>query len=280
MPAYPFMGSSGNNGLIRFRVLAFTGTRVWRSVDKIYQWTSNTPKISDVVNGVTFKAGMVPGSWVSILGTNLAGTTRAWTTDDFADGGKRLPTSLDGVRVNINGRAAYVYYVSPSQLNVLAPDDSTTGPVLVQVTNNAGQAQFTATISGFAPGLFPYDQGGRLYVIAFAADWSYLARPGLIPGLATRAARPGEIIILYGTGFGSASPKLAPDVIVAEPRTLANKVTVTIGGATAENVWSGQVGSGLYQIMVKVPGVPSGDQPIVAEVGGIRSPGDARITIQ
>jgi uncharacterized protein (TIGR03437 family) len=165
MPAASWMGSGSNNGLIRFRVNVFTGTRVWRSVDKIYQWTSTAPKIAAAVNRVTSQAGMVSGSWVSIYGTNLAGTSRGWVTADFV-GGNRLPTSLDGVRVNINGRAAFVSYVSPGQVNVLAPDDSAVGPVTVEVINSAGQAQATAQMAGFAPGLFPYDQGGGTYVIA------------------------------------------------------------------------------------------------------------------
>jgi hypothetical protein len=139
MPAASWMGSGGNNGLIRFRVNVFTGTRVWRSIDKIYQWTSTAPKITSSVNGVTFQAGMVPGSWVSIFGTNLSGKSREWVDGDFV-GGNRLPTSLEGVRVNINGRAAFVSYVSPGQLNVLAPDDSAVGPVTVEVINSAGQA--------------------------------------------------------------------------------------------------------------------------------------------
>jgi uncharacterized protein (TIGR03437 family) len=273
------MGSGGNNGLIRFRVNVFTGTRVWRSVDKIYQWTATAPKIGAAVNRITSQAGMVSGSWVSIYGTNLAGTSRGWVTADFV-GGNRLPTSLDGVRVNINGRAAFVSYVSPGQVNVLAPDDSTVGPVTVEVINSAGQAQATAQMAAFAPGLFPYDQGGGTYVIALTPDWNYLAKPGLIPGLVTRAAKPGETIVLYGSGFGPTTPKLAPDVMVAVARPLANALTVTIGGVPANIDWVGQVGSGLYQINLKVPAVPSGDQPIIVQVAGVRSPEAARITIQ
>jgi uncharacterized protein (TIGR03437 family) len=171
-------------------------------------------------------------------------------------------------------------YVSPGQVNVLAPDDSAVGPVTVEVINSAGQAQATAQMAAFAPGLFPYDQGGGTYVIALTPDWSYLAKPGLIPGLVTRAARPGETIVLYGSGFGPTTPKLAPDVMVAVARPLANALTVTIGGVPANIDWVGQVGSGLYQINLKVPAVPSGDQPIIVQVAGVRSPEAARITIQ
>ena len=47
---------------------------------------------------------MAPNSWVTIKGTNLAGTQRQWTGDDLSGG--KLPTSLDGVSVSINGKAA------------------------------------------------------------------------------------------------------------------------------------------------------------------------------
>jgi hypothetical protein len=67
------------------------------------------------------------GSWVSIYGTDLSVTTRSWQISDFS--GNALPLSLDGVSVTINGRPAAVSYISPGQVNVQAPDDSTTGPV-------------------------------------------------------------------------------------------------------------------------------------------------------
>jgi len=43
--------------------------------------------------------------------------------------GGKLPVQLDGVSVTIDGKAAYVYYVSPNQIDVIAPADSTTGTV-------------------------------------------------------------------------------------------------------------------------------------------------------
>ena len=279
MPAHPWFGSDRNNGMIRFRVFLYTGS-IWRMIDRVYQWVGTGPKISNVVNGVTFKEGLVSGSWVSILGSNLAGTTQMWATADFGGNGRLLPSSLGNVRVNINGRAAYVYWISPAQLNVLAPDDDSTGPMQVEVINNAGRAEWNATMVRFSPGFFPYDAAGRQYVIAFSADWNYLAKPGLLTGASTRGARPGETIILYGTGFGPANPKLPSATVVTDAKPLANNVNVTIGGMTAEAVWAGQVGSGLYQIMVKVPEAPDGDQPIVAEIGSVRSPDAAKITIQ
>src|SRR5882724_8463224 len=55
-----------------------------------------------------------PGEWASIYGQNLAGGTASWNGD--------FPNSFNGTRVTINGKAAYLCYVSPTQINFQAPD--------------------------------------------------------------------------------------------------------------------------------------------------------------
>src|SRR5882724_12413088 len=66
-------------------------------------------------------ASAAPGSFIEIYGTNLAGTSRGWATDDFTNG--NAPTSLDGVTVTVGGKPAYISYVSPGQVNVQVPAD-------------------------------------------------------------------------------------------------------------------------------------------------------------
>jgi hypothetical protein len=51
-----------------------------------------------------------PGSWVSIFGSNLAGTPTTWNGD--------FPTLLGGTSATINGKPAYLWYVSPNQINL------------------------------------------------------------------------------------------------------------------------------------------------------------------
>jgi uncharacterized protein (TIGR03437 family) len=59
------------------------------------------------------------------------------------------------VSVTIGGIPAYVEYISPTQINVLAPADSTTGSVNVVVTNNGqSSAPATAQLQTYAPALF------------------------------------------------------------------------------------------------------------------------------
>jgi uncharacterized protein (TIGR03437 family) len=50
---------------------------------------------------------------MSIMGEKLSATTRIWRGDDIVDG--RLPTQLDSVRVRVNEKDAFVYFVSPTQ---------------------------------------------------------------------------------------------------------------------------------------------------------------------
>src|SRR5207247_11210294 len=91
---------------------------------------------NSVANAASFAPGMVSGSWITIFGANLSGTTRAWATADFQNG--RLPLSLDGVSVKINNKDAPVYFISPTQINALAPADTAVGPLSVTVTTQRG----------------------------------------------------------------------------------------------------------------------------------------------
>jgi uncharacterized protein (TIGR03437 family) len=88
------------------------------------------------VNGATFQPGIEAGSWVTIFGSNLANTFpgQTWTGNDIVMG--RLPTSLNGVSVTIDGKLAFVECVSPVQINVHAPADGASGPAQVEVNNN------------------------------------------------------------------------------------------------------------------------------------------------
>jgi hypothetical protein len=58
------------------------------------------------------------GEWVSIYGANLANSTMAWNGD--------FPTFLGGTNVTVNGKSAYVSFVSAGQINVQAPTDTAT----------------------------------------------------------------------------------------------------------------------------------------------------------
>jgi uncharacterized protein (TIGR03437 family) len=234
------------------------------------------PTITAVENGASFQAGFASATWVSIVGTNLAQTTRTWQNSDFVNG--LLPTSLSGVFVTMNGVPAYVEYISPTQINVLAPDDATVGAVQVQVTTLQGTSNsFTTQKQQFAPGLFIFD---GIYAVAQHADYSPVAKPGLLAGLTTTAAAPGETVIVWATGFGPTNPLLPTSQLITAPAPPASSVTFTIGGVAAPVAYAGLVGPGLYQFNVTVPDVPNGDAVVVAQVGGVPSQTGVLISVQ
>jgi uncharacterized protein (TIGR03437 family) len=81
------------------------------------------------------------------------------------------------------------------------------------------------------------------------------------------AAKPGDVLQLYGTGFGPTTPDVAPGGVFLGSAPLWNPVTVSIGGVTAAANYAGLVGTGLYQFNVRVPAVPDGDQVVMAQSG-------------
>ena len=238
----------------------------------------NAPAITGVVNGASFQSGVTPGSWVTIAGANLATTSRTWTTAEVVNGA--LPKALDGVSVTINNKPAYVYYISPGQLDVQAPTDTVAGPVMVQVTNAMGTATATAQMLYAQPAFFLW--GGK-YPVATRTDYSYAAPAGLFPGLTTVPAKPGEVVILWGTGFGPTSPVTQAGQQVTAAAVLANPVTVTIGGlpATVYGTALSPGSAGLYQVALQVPpGLADGDQPVVVQVAGAASPAGVVLSVK
>ena len=110
------------------------------------------PVITGVSNSASGLTSIASGSWVTIYGTALSTTTRAWRASDIS--GNNLPTTLDGVSVQINGKKAAISYVSPGQLNAQAPTDATIGQVPLQVTTANGTGAFT-TITSWIPAAVP-----------------------------------------------------------------------------------------------------------------------------
>lgn len=228
-----------------------------------------------VVNGASYAAGISPGAWITIFGENLApaGVSRIWNpATEIIDG--RLPTSLEGTSVTVNGRAAAVYFVSAGQLNVQAPDDDATGPVELKVTTPSGSARATVALLRHAPGLFAFSPQRSRYVAAVHAGGTLAAPGDLFGGDAkARPAKPENVIQIYGTGFGPTTPPTPAGIVVREPAVLADPgaLKIRIGELEAPLAWAGLVGAGLYQFNVVVPSLAPGDHLVVAEIAGQRS---------
>jgi uncharacterized protein (TIGR03437 family) len=234
--------------------------------------------------GFNPKAGLTSGTWLEIFGTGLSTTTRTWGGDDFK--GSNAPTTLDGVSVTVNGIPAYVAYVSPGQINVQAPDDSSIGPGMqVQVTNASGKSntmplQKSALAPALlAPGAFIVD--GKQYVVAQFQDQTYVGRTGLIGGLSFRPAKPGEVITIYAIGCGPVTPATPAGTIASGLTALQNPPTFRFGNTTATVPYAGLVAGlvGLYQFNVVVPNVLPGDVALAVDIGGVSANPGLFITV-
>jgi len=212
-----------------------------------------------------------------VKGVNLApaGHTRIWAGPDFVN--NQLPTQLDGVSVTVNSKPAFVYYISPTQLNILTPPDSLSGTIAVQVTNG-GVKSNVVNLPGQALSLafFTFD---ATHVTATHADGSLIGPVTLYPGLST-PAKPGETIIVYANGFGTTTVPIVSGG-VTQSGTLTGMPIVGIGGFVASVPFAGLVAPGEFQFNIVVPSsAPDGDLGISAAYDNAFTPSSATLAVQ
>ena len=235
------------------------------------------PVIGLVANAAGEKATIAPNTWIEIKGLNLAkpGTERIWQGADFVS--NRMPVQLDGVSVSVNGKAAFVFYISPTQVNVLTPPDPISGPVEVVLTYIGLRASYRAQAQTTSPSLFVLDPMGN--VAATHQNGGLIGPLALFPGLST-PARPGENIALYANGFGVTTVP-AVSGSVTQSGVLSPLPTVQIGGVAASVTFAGLVNVGQYQFNVVVPpSTGSGNHKVTATLNGLTSQGNASIFVQ
>jgi uncharacterized protein (TIGR03437 family) len=260
--------------------IADTGHGIIRKVTGATTTGGSGPLISanGVVNGASFQPGIVANSWVTIQGAGLATKADDWS-NSIVNG--RLPTSLDGVSVSMGGKAAYIYYISPGQLNVLAPDVPA-GPLAVTVTTAGGtSAAFASTASAYGPAFFVWP-GNQ--VVATRTDYSYAVKAGTFAGASTVAAKPGDVIVLWATGFGPTNPAAPTGVAVPSDKAYATSsmpsITIDNMSATVYGAALAPGSVGLYQIAIQVPlSLADGDWPIQALIGGVLSPAGTILSV-
>jgi uncharacterized protein (TIGR03437 family) len=238
-----------------------------------------TPAVTQVANAEGQAPAIAPNTWVSIYGSNLgpAGDTRTWVNSDFVGG--QLPTSLDGLSVTVNGVPAYVYYISPTQVNILTPPNAISASVPVQVSDNGAiSANFMVQAQAESPSFFVF--GGGPYIAATHVNGSYIGPTSLYPGL-TSPAQPGETIVMYGNGFGATSTAVTAGA-ESQSGTLSPMPVITIGGVTAQVQFAGlNITPGEFQFNVVVPSsLASGDQPVTAMYNGLTTQAGTLITVQ
>src|SRR5262245_350510 len=112
-----------------------------------------------VVSGASYQSTIAPDSLATVFGTNLAQSTASASLD--ANG--QLPTELAATRVEVDGKAASLIYVSSTQINFVVPGDlsSGTSTVIVRSTGSGATTGGSVTIAQSAPGIFSSDASGR-----------------------------------------------------------------------------------------------------------------------
>lgn len=238
------------------------------SIDGIFPVDSNASTIQS-------------GEWVSIWGSNLASGTAAWKGD--------FPTSLGGTSVKINGKAAYLSYVSPGQINLQAPDDTDNGVVPVVVTTAAGSSTATVRLAQFSPSLFLLDAKHVAGIISRSdgsgayggGTYDIVGPTGTSLGYPTVAAKAGDIVELYGTGLGPTSPAVPAGQLFSGASPTTNPVTLLLNNVSVLPTFAGLSGAGLYQINLTVPAsLGTGDVSLVVTAGGVQTASTVVISLQ
>jgi uncharacterized protein (TIGR03437 family) len=230
-----------------------------------------------VVNGASFAAApdnfVAPNSIISIFGIDLSLQTKQVSQSDLVRG--RLPVVLGGVQVRIGEIPAPLYFVSPLQINAQVPSEITPGEwqLVVVRENLSGGNAATVKVRPAAPGLFPY---------VTHTDYTLVGRgdpQGSTP------ARPGEVVLIFGTGFGAT----APAVFAGELPDFAAQVVLParawLGDAILPDhllLYVGQAPgfAGLSQINLELPAdLAPGDLQIRIEIGGAKSQEGVRIAV-
>ena len=236
------------------------------------------PVLSTVANAEGESPTIAPNTWVELKGggLSLTGDTRVWQGSDFIN--NQMPTQLDKVSATVNGKNAFVYYISPSQINILTPPDAMSGSVQVVVSNNGVQsASFTAPAQSISPSFFVFNGGP--YLAATHVGGTLIGPTTLFPG-STTPAKPGETIVLYANGFGPTNQPVISGS-ASQGGTLTPLPVVKINGVQATVQYAGLVLPGEFQFNVVVPqNTPDGDHSIVATYNGQSTQSGTLITVQ
>jgi uncharacterized protein (TIGR03437 family) len=195
-----------------------------------------------------------PGEWISIYGSNLASGAVSWNGT--------FPTALGGASVTIDGKAAFLSYVSPAQINVQVPNDTVTGPVPVVVTTSNGSASSTVTLAPFGPSL-PLLDSKHVAAIIFRPNGSgaygggaydIVGPTGTSLGYPTVAARAGDSVALFAVGLGPTNPAVPAGQPFSGAAPTTNPVTLLVNGVSVAPAFAGPIQRGFVSAQLHSAG--------------------------
>ena len=255
------------------------------------------PRISS--NGFVLATGtpavgrIAPNALISVFGQAFAATgTRA--PIPALDAAGRVAGNLADTCLEIGGLRAPLFYVSPTQINAQAPSGLPSGQAQARVVRNCGKDNelpgvipAAVAVAAVSPAFFNLggNADGRNPLVALHGGGPALVGPPEL-GTAFTPAEPGEVVTLFGTGFGATEPPLATGQIPGAAVKLANTVAFTVGGIAVppeDILYRGAAPccAGLYQFALRVPPDTSdGNAPVRATVRRIPSPAGPFLSVR
>jgi uncharacterized protein (TIGR03437 family) len=206
---------------------------------------------------------VAPGSLIAITGESLA--------DAFEAGrGNPLAQTIAGVTVWLGERLLPLVFVAPREIRAQLPSDLPDGQYDLRV-RRAGSPEVTGVVNVArnAPGLFtvPGREGDtRAWARATRADGSAVNQEN--------PARAGEMITLWGTGFGPYDrPVIDGFPAPSSPEArLADTLEVRSGDVVAQTEWAGaaagETGLSIARFRVPAAMVAGETVPLVVTVNG------------
>jgi len=239
---------------------------------------NTVPVVSAVASSTNYRTGSVTaGETVSLFGQGLGPKTGK--TPELDSNG-RVANYLGDTQVLFNGLPAPVLAASNGQVNVVVPQgiaaDTSTSIVLTFQGNVSREIILPVTPA--SPALFTLDGTGQGQGAVLNQDRTVNS--------ASKPARRGSAITLYGSGFGAwATPIPDGTVMGSELPSPKAPVTVTIGGAAAKVLYAGGAPgmvSGIVQINAEIPAnITPGDKvTVVVTVGSQSSPANVTVSVQ
>ena len=241
--------------------------------------------LADQYSGSTAGA---PGAVAHALGTGFARPV-AWARGSLNASG-RIGSRIFDVCLSMNGIRTPLFHVSERRITFQVPTEVRLGPARVEVIVECG----TEREQRSAPASFLIASRRPVFVLAArnppvilnskpgtpqppAVGLEFPAEPATGPLPAPLS--PGEIAVLYATGFGATEPALQTGELAPERRPVsAEQVRVWLGGAELapdEIRFAGTSPgyAGLNELHVRIPdGRPPGRAEVVVAIDGYRSP--------
>jgi uncharacterized protein (TIGR03437 family) len=236
---------------------------------------------------------LAPASIAAAFGGQLATQTLVASDADPNQPGIQLPTQLAGTTVEVNGRRAGLFFVSPGQVNFAVPAAIESGPAnLVARSGDGTVSNGSMMIAQVGPSIFTANINGRgvpaATLLRVRANGTQVFEPvsQLNQAMGSFTTRPIDLgpqgervfLILFLTGIAGAQDANGDG-------NLNESIRVLVGGATMTPAFAGRqpdfvgldqlnielprtlIGRGLVSLTITAPGFGSSN-PVDIEIAG------------